>query len=655
MKTDPPRLPAEDPTPRTGHAATVRNYTLVLASVALSTLVRLGLNPLLGARAVFTVYFPALVFSAWVGGWGGGLAALVLSTLAATYFFLSPTHSLLVGQSSDQVTLLVFVIVGLSVSALSSSQRTERRRAEESAAEARRGEHARRESEARKTAVFEAALDGIIMIDGEGRIVEFNPAAERTFGYTSAEVLGRPVAETVIPESLRPQHYAGFAHYLATGIGPVLGHRVELIGMRKGGAEFPVELAIAPMTADGKIGFTAYVRDISERQALEKEQAHLAETNRLLLDSTGEGIYGIDLAGRFTFVNRAAAQMLGYTQEGLLGRNGHAVIHHTRADGRPFPEDVCPIFRAIRSGDSARVEDEVFWRENGTAFPVAYGVAPILEQNRVRGAVVTFFDISERQALDQERQRLAEREHRIAEQLQQALQPDLPASVPGLTLAAHYHPALEEAGVGGDFSDVFAADKGITFLAVGDLSGKGLAAASQVATVRNMLRFALYNGRSVAGPVTTLSRTLAENDLLTGFATLFVGRFDAHTNLLTYVNCGQDAGLILRAATGQVEPLPPTGPVLGGFEGAVFAEEAIRLEAGDVLALFTDGLTEAGPTRTSLLTGDGVAALLQAQAGEAEPQAIVTRLLAGVDAFAQGGVRDDVCLLLGVATGSPNP
>ncbi len=638
------------PMPTTSATAVARTYLVVFASVALSTLARFTLTPALGGQAAFTIYFPALVLSAWVGGWGGGLVALALSTLAATYYFLSPTHALVIAERSDQVSLLVFMVVGLSVSALSSSQRKARQRAEELAADATRSGFALRDSEARKAAVLEVALDCIIAIDEGGRIVEFNPAAQKTFGYTSEEALGQPIAETIIPPALRRQHHAGFAHYLATGVGTILGQRIEVIGMHKSGTEFPVELAIVPMERDGKRGFIAYLRDISERTALEAEQSRLADTNRLLLDSTREGIYGIDPEGRFTFVNHAAAQMLGFTQESIIGRNGHTLIHHARPDGTPYPEAECPIFRAIRSGESARVEDEVFWRADDTPFSVAYSAAPIIEQGTVRGAVVTFFDISERQALDRERERLTEREHRIAEQLQQALQPAVPASIPGLELADHYHPALEEAGVGGDFSDVFAADKGVTFLVVGDLSGKGLAAASQVATVRNMLRFALYNGRTLAGPVTTLGRTLVENDLLTGFATLFVGRFDAHTNLLSYVNCGQDAGLVLRAATGQVEELPATGPVLGGFAEAAYTEAAVRLERGDVLALFTDGLTEAGPTRTSLLTGDGVAALLRAQAGRESAPEIVSRLIAGVDDYAQGGVRDDQCLLVGIVT-----
>ena len=640
-----PLLRKADPTASAAHAA-----SLVLGSVAVSTLVRFALNPVFGTRVAFITYFPALVFSAWVGGWGGGLAALALSTLAATFFFINPDHSLLIHNRSDQATLIVFVIVGLSISAISSAQRKSSRDAEDAAEAAGRAVLALQDSEARKTAILAVALDCIIMIDADGKIVEFNPAAESTFGYSASEVLGQPVAEAIIPPSLRAAHHTGFAHYLATGIGPVLGQRVELIGMRRSGAEFPIELAIVPMERDGALGFTAYLREITERKTLEAEQARLADANRLLLESTGEGIYGIDLEGCFTFVNRAAAGMLGYTAEELIGQDGHRLIHHTRADGTLYPHQECLIYRAIRSGESARVDDEVFWRKDETSFPVAYSAAPIVTEQGQQGAVVTFSDVSERRNMEVERERIAEREHRIAEQLQEALQPKVPASVPGLELADYYQPALEEAGVGGDFADVFSADKGITFLVVGDLSGKGLAAASQVAIVRNMLRFALYNGRTLAGPVTTLSRTLVDNNLLTGFATLFVGRYDAASRVLSYVNCGQDAGLLLRSATGLTETLPPTGPVLGAFAGAEYAEETKNLAPGDVLALFTDGLTEAGPSRRDLLTGDGVAALLERSPRPESAQALVSMLIAGVDAHAEGGVRDDQCLLVGIAT-----
>ena len=631
-------------------ASLARTMALVLMSVGTSALIRSLMNPLLGTRVAFIMFFPAVVFSAWVAGWTGGLASLVLSALAAVYLFLSPNHALVISNRTDQLTLVVFIVVGLSISAISSAQHKSQKDAEEAAEEAGRSMDALRDSETRKSVILEAALDCIITIDGEGHIVDFNPAAEETFGCQAADVKGKPIAETIIPPSLRGAHHAGFAHYLATGIGPVLGKRIEVIGMRSGGEEFAIEVAIVPIRQNGDLGFTAYLRDISGRKALEAEQSRLADANRLLLDSTGEGIYGIDTTGRFTFVNQAAARMLGYAAGDLIGRSGHSLIHSKRPDGAPYPEQNCPIYKAIQSGLSVQVEDEVFWRSDGSAFPVLYTAAPIIAEASPLGAVVTFSDISERREIERERERISEREHRIAEQLQEALQPAIPQQVPGLELADYYQPALEEAGVGGDFLDVFAADKGITFLVAGDLSGKGLAAASQVSLVRNMLRFALYNGRTLSGPVTTLSRTLVNNDLLTGFATLFVGRYEAAERRLIYVNCGQDAGLILRAATGQVEALPPTGPVLGAFPEAEYAEETLYLEPGDVLAVFTDGLTEAGPSRTALLGGDGVAALLRDLPSLADAEAIVSHLISGVDAYAQSGLRDDQCLLVGIVS-----
>ena len=124
-----------------------------------------------------------------------------------------------------------------------------------------------------------------------------------------------------------------------------------------------------------------------------------------LLESTDHGIYGIDLQGRCTFVNRAGAALLGYEVEELLGRNMHQLIHHTRPDGTPYPEDRCPIFRAFRQGRGTRLYDEVLWRRDGTPLPVEYTSAPILEDGRRTGGVVTFTDISERKQAEEELRR----------------------------------------------------------------------------------------------------------------------------------------------------------------------------------------------------------------------------------------------------------
>jgi PAS domain S-box-containing protein len=143
----------------------------------------------------------------------------------------------------------------------------------------------------------------------------------------------------------------------------------------------------------------------------------------LLLDSTGEGIFGIDMDGRCTFVNRAAAQALGWRTEMVLGRNMHELVHHSHADGRHYPECDCPIFNAFRRGLPCRIDDEVLWRADGTSFPAEYSSYPVLEGGQVRGAVVTFTDISARKraeellrkSRDELEQRVAERTHELRE------------------------------------------------------------------------------------------------------------------------------------------------------------------------------------------------------------------------------------------------
>jgi PAS domain S-box-containing protein len=116
----------------------------------------------------------------------------------------------------------------------------------------------------------------------------------------------------------------------------------------------------------------------------------------LLLASTGEGIYGVDLDGQCVFINPAGARLIGYEPHEVLGRNMHELTHHARSDGSAYPEVECPIFNAFRHSLPCRIESEVFWRRDGTSFPVEYSSHSIVQTGRVLGAVVTFVDITER-------------------------------------------------------------------------------------------------------------------------------------------------------------------------------------------------------------------------------------------------------------------
>jgi len=163
----------------------------------------------------------------------------------------------------------------------------------------------------------------------------------------------------------------------------------------------------------GTFSFTA--ADLHPQEASEST-ALLRDKLTLLLDSTGEGIYGIDLDGRCTFINRAGAEMLGYAVEQVLGKNMHELVHHSHEHGAHYPEEECPILKAFRKGESCRVDQEVFWRADGSYFATEYSSYQIIDGGQVRGAVITFSDISKRRLAEEQLQRAkAELEQRVAE------------------------------------------------------------------------------------------------------------------------------------------------------------------------------------------------------------------------------------------------
>ena len=173
-----------------------------------------------------------------------------------------------------------------------------------------RAEQAVHESEAQHAAILDAALDCLVTIDDCGRILEFNAAAQRTFGYSSEEAVGREMAEVIVPPSLRDQHRQGFIRHLETGVARLLGRRVELTGMRSDGSEFPVELTITRIDVRGRTVFTAFIRDVTDRKLAEAElrasrvrlvEAQAAERRRLernLHDGAQQRLVSLALALR---------------------------------------------------------------------------------------------------------------------------------------------------------------------------------------------------------------------------------------------------------------------------------------------------------------------------------------------------------------------
>lgn len=357
-----------------------------------------------------------------------------------------------------------------------------------------------------------------------------------------------------------------------------------------------------------------------------------AEATSRILESITDAFMTFDHEWRFTYINDQSEKLMARTREELLGQSFWDEFPATL--GSPFET---AYRRAVR--DQVRVTFEEFYAPLNLwvevrAYPSADG-----------GLSVFYQDITERKALEAERDRIAARERNIAAQLQDALQPPLPGFVPGLEVGSFTRPALQEAQVGGDFYDIFPLDKELHAIVIGDVSGKGLAAAAQLALIRNSLRTTLYLSQHPAKAVASLNAIVTAHDLLVGFVTAFVGVYHAATGQITYASCGHEPGLIRRAVNGAVEELETTGPPLGVDGNAVYSDAAITLASGDTLLLYTDGLSEAGPTRRDLLGTQGLIRLFAAlpQAASAQSQAETLARQAGD--YAAGRFHDDIAVL----------
>ena len=241
-------------------------------------------------------------------------------------------------------------------------------------------------------------------MDLDGICTFANPACVKILGFESdAELLGQNMHELV--HHTRPngdpypmeecQIYRAFR--LGQGV-----HVDDEIMWRLDGTNFPAEYWSYPMERAGEmLGSVLTFVDISERRRAERRLRDSEERTRLLLDSTGEGIYGVDLDGNCTFANPACVGILGFDSDSeLLGRNMHETVHHTKGDGQPYPMEECQIYQAFRRGEGVHVDDEVMWHRDGTNFPAEYWSYPMERDGRVVGSVLTFVDITERKQLE---------------------------------------------------------------------------------------------------------------------------------------------------------------------------------------------------------------------------------------------------------------
>ncbi len=252
---------------------------------------------------------------------------------------------------------------------------------------------------------------GILVARADGAIVEANDEFLRIVGYSRAELdAGRLNWIKLTPRDWLESDEMVTRKVRATGVAAAF----EKEYIRKDGDRVPVLIGIAalPESQDG-LDAVCFVVDLSQRKDAQRERDRLLVERVAMLESIDEGVYGLDQAGRCTFINRTAASMLGYEAPECLGHNMHELVHSRRADGSPYLEEDCPAFEAYRKGQGVRVENEVLWRRDGTSFVTEYAVRPVVQDGKVEGSVVSFKDISERKRAE-ERLRVSEERFRGA-------------------------------------------------------------------------------------------------------------------------------------------------------------------------------------------------------------------------------------------------
>jgi PAS domain S-box-containing protein len=537
-----------------------------------------------------------------------------------------------------------------------------------------RVEQALRTSEARKTAILESALDCIITMDGDGRIVEFNPAAETTFGCPRDDAIGMHVRDLV-------PAVGGDLLQLE------LATRVELMGTRADGSEFPVEIAIVRVDVPGPPLFTAYLRDITERKRTERSLRESTERTAFLAEASTLLSASLDFDTTLMRVARLAVPRLadwcvvdivdqdGITRRLAIEHADPAKVRFARELEQRFPygpdaaggaatvirtgtPELTPVIdgrlrAGARNDEHLRVLSELGLR--------SMMCVPLVARGRTLGAL-TFVsaesgrifdhsdlalaeDLAARAALAVDNSRLYKDRTEVARTLQESLvEPELP-EIPGVQVGAVYRAAGEDLWAGGDFYDVFALGDGSWAVVVGDVCGKGAFAAGITAQARYTIRTAAMWEKDPGRILTVLNEAFLRQRSDRQFCTVALAHLHPGTRgaRATIACGGHPIPLVLRA-DGVVEPAGVPGTLLGLFPEVSLTEEEINIGPGDALVLYTDGVTEARFGRE--VFGETRLRGAVASCTGLDAPAIAARLEQTVLEYTDGRLSDDVAVLV---------
>ncbi|MBI3468760.1 MAG: PAS domain S-box protein [Planctomycetes bacterium] len=280
--------------------------------------------------------------------------------------------------------------------------------------ERKRAQDELQENEKRTRLIIDTARDAFIAIDAQGRIIDWNPQAELTFGWSRSEAIGRSVAETIIPEQHRAAHHQGLERFLATGEGQFLNRRIEITALHRDGHEFAVELTLSPVRLGDTYFFNAFVHDITERKQADRALRDAEALYHSLVESLPMNVFRKDLKSRFTFANQLFCDSLGKLLEEIVGKT----------DFDFYPSELADKYR----GDDRRVAAtrepmeavEEHQKPTGEKLYVEVRKTPVYDaKGDVVGTQCLFWDVTARMRAELEREQTAAELARSNKELEQ--------------------------------------------------------------------------------------------------------------------------------------------------------------------------------------------------------------------------------------------
>lgn len=489
--------------------------------------------------------------------------------------------------------------------------------------------------------LVERSNDGVVVL--QDSLVRFaNPRFEQMSGYPIETLLNTPFTDYLTPEEIAVL----YERYERRMAGEYLPSIYETTMTRRGGRKIPLEISAAIVSFQGKAADLVVVRDITER----KQAEEYLQRYRLLSESAHHDMFlFIGLDGRIIEANRAAAEQHGYTRKELLKMN----IRDLR---------VSDDTRAIREQlHRARYESILFTtehkRQDGSVFPVEVSVTGTLIQEEPV-LLNTIRDISERMRAEYELKQVIDalqrsrheienaldREREFSTLLQRALLPVQPSLGDNYDVAVRYVSAYKGREIGGDFYDVFRTDGGWAGVLIGDVSGKGLEAASMAATTRSTVHAFVHGIRSASEVLDRANSVICpQQPDMESFVTVALITLDLDTGEMHYSNAGHSPIAILRN-DGSIEFIVQENFPLGVFSTAKYRESTDYLRAGEKLLLYTDGISESHVSN-ELFGEEGIRRTLTGHLDWSGDE-IADRLITAATEWSEGRLRDDAALVV---------